>query len=161
MSLLNKIKGKSMASDNTEIDIEAVKASLQVEWQNELKTQLETLKNEYESKLSAKDAEVEQFKQALAAVENEKKLAKAESRKAQLVAVIGADKADSKAKSLESLDDDAFASVVDMLKEAKALAEDSDLMTQLSDEGQEVVTDVPVSYQNAAVEAVKNSIKKQ
>jgi ClpP class serine protease len=132
-------KETEMSKSDNSVDLEAVKASLQSEWQTELQTQLSSLKAEYESKLSAKDAEVEQFKAALAAIESEKKLAKAESRKAQLVAVIGEAKAESKAKSLEALDDTAFNEVVEMLKEAKALAEDSDLFIQSSDNGQEVV----------------------
>ncbi len=84
--------------------------------------------------IAALQAQVEAFTQV-------EKAAKAKARQEALVEAVGEDKAVALTKSVESLDDEAFKSVVETFKAVKATQEDilkqGDLMNQVSGQGAE------------------------
>lgn len=131
----------------------------------ELQTQVEQFQLENVSlstKATKLEADLAEVLASLAAVEKEKAEAKQSQRVAVLSAVVG-EQAKAKAESLASLSDEAFDSVVDMLKGAKAASEQSELMTELGDEGEAVVTEeenLVATAQAKLLERRKNLSKK-
>lgn len=132
----------------------------------ELQTQVEQFQLENVSlstKATKLEADLAEALASLAAVEKEKAEAKQSQRIAVLSDVVGDEKAKAKAESLASLSDEAFESVVDMLKGAKAASEQSELMTELGDEGKAVVTEeenLVATAQAKLLERRKNLSKK-
>lgn len=132
----------------------------------ELQTQVEQFQLENVSlstKTTKLEADLAEALASLAAVEKEKAEAKQSQRVAVLSAVVGDEQAKAKAESLASLSDEAFDSVVDMLKGAKAASEQSELMTELGDEGEAVVTEeenLVATAQAKLLERRKNLSKK-
>lgn len=129
----NLFKSKSKDTEMSKEDM-ALLSTLQLEVE---KFKLENAS--LSTKIPQLEADLADALAALAQVEKEKVEAKVAKRKSELAAVIGDAKAETESAKLADLSDEAFASVVDMLKGSKAVAEKSDLMTELGDEGQEVV----------------------
>jgi len=132
----------------------------------ELQTQVEQFQLENVSlstKATKLEADLAEALASLAAVQKEKAEAKQSQRVAVLSAVVGDEQAKAKAESLASLSDEAFDSVVDMLKGAKAVSEQSELMTELGDEGEAVVKEeenLVATAQAKLLERRKNLSKK-
>lgn len=141
----NLFKPKTKGTDMSKEDMELLSSlQLQVE-------KFELAKAGLETQVTKLEAELETALAELAQVAKEKAEAKSTQRIASLAAVVGDAEASAKAASLADLSDEAFASVVDMLKGAKAVSEQSELMAELGDEGEEVVTEEENSL--AAVQA--------
>ena len=132
-------------SDN-QVDVQAQLASLK----EEMTASLDAYKADAAAKLATKDAELETFKQALAAYETEKKEAKAAERLATLSAALGDVEAGKLAPSLSALDDTAFAVVAASLV-AKADSQEAEMTAEAGANGKEVVTEgVKLSKQELA-----------
>jgi signal peptide peptidase SppA len=159
LNFKSKTKDKEMSVD-LEGALATMKANLETEFASTLEAALTSQAAEFATKLQTKDSELATALTALAEIETAKKEAKQAERVASLTAVVGT-KAEAQAVKLADLSDEAFDSVLDMLKATKAASEDSVLMTELGDDGQEVVEDTNLSYEEVALAALVKLNNKQ
>jgi len=118
-----------------------------------LKSQVDGLQKDLEKANAERDAAV----QALEAVEKAQQEAKDAQRLAQITEVVGEDAAVDLSKSLQSLDDEAFTTVLKSLKASKEVVESSDLFKQTSVQGEDGEKDSRAKFQ----EMLKSKYNKQ
>jgi ClpP class serine protease len=142
---MNPITNLFKSKKGTEMSDATPSAELTVELET-LRTELTNLKTEFETAQAASaslldkntslEAQLEKALAELAVAAEEKKLAKADARKAQLSAVVGDIKAATLTESLANLSDEAFNATLSVL--GVALESKEEGFTELGESGEEV-----------------------
>lgn len=145
-NLINKNKkGAEMSAEYLELEASLQQLKAEHEQLSLTKTQLET-------ELSAALTQ-------LKAVEQERKLEKQASRLAQLKAVVGDKQAAEQAETMASFSDEQFSSVLALLSASKSVVENSVLMTELGDEGDDEDPSANMSMEDKILAAMENHRK--
>ena len=153
-------EGEEMSFTQEQLDaaVDEAKSLAKASYEADLTQALEQLKQEYEAKVSAQDAELTALKEQFAAAEKAKQEAKAAQRLKELAAVVGDARAAKLASTLKDLDDEAFAETVGTFTAAKA-EKDKEFLQEHGEEGVEV--DVTITPAKNTAKSLAKQFKKQ
>jgi ClpP class serine protease len=158
-NLFKSKKGTEMSKEDPSVELTAELETLRTELTN-LKTEFETAQAASASLLeknTSLEAQLEKALAELATAAEEKKLAKADARKAQLSAVVGDKKAAALATSLADYSDEAFDATLSILGVAIEAKEES--FEEIGDQGEEV--EASVSPQEERATGMREFLKQE
>lgn len=153
-------EGEEMSFTQEQLDTAVAEAQslAKASYEADLASGLEQLRQEYEAKISAQDAELAALKDQYAAAEKAKQEAKAAQRLKELAAVVGDAKAAKLASTLKDLDDEAFAETVGTFTAAKA-EKDKEFLQEHGEQGDEV--EVTITPAKNTAKSLAKQFKKQ
>lgn len=158
--VITTTEGEEMSFTQEQLNaaVDEAKSLAKASYEADLAQALEQLKQEYEAKASAKDAELVALKEQFAAAEKAKQEAKAAQRLKELAAVVGDTRAAKLASTLKDLDDEAFAETVGTFTAAKA-EKDKEFLQEHGEEGAEV--EVTITPAKNTAKSLAKQFKKQ